>query len=72
MQTLAEVTGGRVFVDRNDLTGAVREAIDDGAVTYTLGFYVDASFAGTINFTSSSVHVKRSGVRCGRNKDISL
>jgi hypothetical protein len=60
MQTLAEVTGGRAFVDRNDLTGAVREAIDDGAVTYTLGFYVDVSSLDD-KFHKLKVHVKRSG-----------
>ncbi len=58
MQTLAEVTGGRAFIDTNDLTGAVREAIDDGAATYTLGFYVDASSLDD-KFHKLKVHVKR-------------
>ncbi|HEX4750992.1 MAG TPA: VWA domain-containing protein, partial [Bryobacteraceae bacterium] len=39
MRTLAEETGGRAFVNTNDLAGAIREAVDDAAVTYTLGFY---------------------------------
>lgn len=39
MQDLASETGGRAFINTNDLRGAVRRAIDDAAVTYTLGFY---------------------------------
>jgi hypothetical protein len=61
MQELAEETGGRAFVNTNDVTGAVRSAIDDGAVTYTLGFYVDSS-ALDDKFHDLKVRVKRSGV----------
>jgi VWFA-related protein len=43
MQIVAEETGGRAFVNTNDLTGAIRTAMDDGAATYTLGFYVDVN-----------------------------
>jgi VWFA-related protein len=43
MQVLADETGGRAFVNNNDLTSAIRQALEDGAATYTLGFYVDAS-----------------------------
>jgi VWFA-related protein len=39
MQILAERTGGRAFYNTNDLTGAVRSAVNDAKVTYTLGFY---------------------------------
>lgn len=39
MRSLAEETGGRAFVNTNDLARAIREAVDDAAVTYTLGFY---------------------------------
>jgi VWFA-related protein len=39
MQTLAALTGGTAYVKRNDLDIAVREAMDDGRVSYTLGFY---------------------------------
>lgn len=50
MRTLAEETGGRAFVNTNDLTGAIRQAVDDGAVTYTLGFYPDPdSLDGTFH-----------------------
>ena len=43
MQALADETGGRAFVNTNDLTGAIRDAVEDSAVTYTLGFYIDSS-----------------------------
>jgi VWFA-related protein len=39
MQILAERTGGKAFYNTNDLTGAVRSAVNDARVTYTLGFY---------------------------------
>lgn len=39
MFVLAERTGGRVAYNTNDIGGAVRAAIDDGRVTYTLGYY---------------------------------
>ncbi len=39
MRALAEMTGGLPFFGRNDLDIAVREAMDDGRVSYTLGFY---------------------------------
>jgi VWFA-related protein len=42
MQKMADETGGRAFTNTNDLTNAIREAIDDGEITYTLGFYVSA------------------------------
>ncbi len=62
MQILADETGGRAFTTTNDLTGAIREALEDGAVTYTLGFYVNAdSLDG--KFHDLKVHVKRSGLQ---------
>ncbi len=61
MQSLAEETGGRAYVNGNDLTGAIRKAIDDGEVTYTLGFYVDpASLDG--KFHDLKVRVKRNSL----------
>ena len=39
MRTIAEDTGGRAFVNSNDITSAVRRAIDDGRLTYVLGYY---------------------------------
>ena len=36
---IAESTGGKAFLDTNDIKGAVRGAFDDSRVSYTLGFY---------------------------------
>ncbi len=42
LQELADLTGGRAFYNSNDLSGALRIALEDSAVTYTLGFYADS------------------------------
>jgi VWFA-related protein len=61
MQKMAEDTGGRAFVNTNDLTGAIRKAVEDSAVTYTLGFYIGAdSLDG--NFHELKIQVKREGL----------
>jgi VWFA-related protein len=39
MKELAERTGGRATYLNNDLNGAIRRAIDDARVTYTIGYY---------------------------------
>jgi len=39
MDYVAELTGGKAFHNTNDLAGAVRKAIDDSSVSYTLGYY---------------------------------
>jgi VWFA-related protein len=39
MQELAERTGGIAGYNTNDLSRAIRRAIDDSQVTYTIGFY---------------------------------
>jgi VWFA-related protein len=39
MNAIAGATGGLAYYQRNDLDIAMREAIDDGRVSYTLGFY---------------------------------
>ena len=41
MEQLADETGGQAFVNTNDITGAIRKAVEDSAVTYTLGFYIN-------------------------------
>jgi VWFA-related protein len=58
MQRLAELTGGRAFVNSNDLTGAIRDAVTDAAVLYSLGFYIDAKSADG-KFHELKVQVKR-------------
>jgi hypothetical protein len=39
MEELASRTGGRAFVNSNDIAGAIRTAVEDSSVTYTLGYY---------------------------------
>jgi VWFA-related protein len=39
MHELASRTGGRVYINTNDLKTAIRDAVSDSQVTYTLGFY---------------------------------
>jgi VWFA-related protein len=41
MQELAQRTGGHAFYNTNDLAGAIHQAVEDSALTYTLGFYPD-------------------------------
>jgi hypothetical protein len=61
MRTIAESTGGIVFQNGNDLARAIRTAVDDSEVTYTLGFYPDSSsFDST--FHELKVQVKRKDV----------
>jgi VWFA-related protein len=42
MNTLASETGGRAFYNTNDITGAIRTAINDARITYELGYYPEA------------------------------
>jgi len=50
MMRLADATGGTVAYRTNDLTGAVRAAVADGDVSYTLGFYpTDERYDGKLH-----------------------
>jgi VWFA-related protein len=60
MEQLADETGGRAFFNTNDLKGAIRKAVDDAEVTYTLGFYPDPNSLDD-KFHELKVRVKRSG-----------
>ncbi len=61
MVEMADDTGGHAFVNTNDLTGAIRTAVEDSAVTYTLGFYLDLhSLDG--KFHKLVVQIKRPGL----------
>jgi len=62
MQRLAELTGGKAYVNYNDLTGAIREAVGDAAVLYTLGFYIDEKTADG-KFHELKVEVKQKDLR---------
>jgi hypothetical protein len=60
MRELADRTGGRAFYNTNDLTAAIRTAVDDSRVTYTLGFYPsDEKFDG--KFHKIDVHIPERG-----------
>ena len=61
MQVLADETGGRAFVNTNDLTGSIRKAVEDSEVIYTLGFYVDSDTLDG-KFHPLKVQVRRSGL----------
>ncbi len=39
MQSVSEKTGGRAFLNTNDIQGAIRRAADEGRTSYVLGFY---------------------------------
>jgi len=39
MSVLAGATGGHAYFNTNDLSKAIRDAVDDSELTYTIGFY---------------------------------
>jgi VWFA-related protein len=41
MSVLASATGGRAFFNSNDITGAIRNAIDETSITYLITYYPD-------------------------------
>jgi hypothetical protein len=58
---VAERTGGKAFHNTNDITGAIKKAVEDAKVTYTIGFYPDdAKWDG--QFHKLTLHCNRSGV----------
>jgi len=61
MRNVAEDTGGIAFYNTNDISRAVRRAIDDTRVTYVLGFYpVLDKWDG--RYRRIKVSVKRKGI----------
>jgi VWFA-related protein len=61
MEDIASRTGGRAFYNTNDLRGAIRTAMNDAEITYTLGFYPPSeSLDG--RFHDVKVQVKRRGL----------
>jgi VWFA-related protein len=62
LQIASEETGGKASYNTNDIQRAVRRAIDDGRVTYTLGYYpTHAKWDGT--YRQIKVKVERPGVQ---------
>jgi VWFA-related protein len=58
---LAADTGGRAFFNTNDIASAVRGALDDGRLTYVLGYYPShGKWNGA--FRAITVQVNRPGV----------
>jgi VWFA-related protein len=58
---LADRTGGRAYYNTNDLKNAIREAIGDSEITYTLGYHpTNTEMDG--KFREIKVKVDRSGV----------
>jgi VWFA-related protein len=67
LRSAAEETGGRAFVNTNDISRAVRRAVDEAQQTYTLGYYPDhARWDGT--YRPIKVQVNRRGVRVRHRK----
>ena len=68
MLEIADETGGRAFANTNDITGAIRQAVDDSAVSYTLGFYVKSdSLDGKLH--ELKVKVKHPGLNVRYPRD---
>jgi VWFA-related protein len=61
MEKVAVDTGGRAFYNTNDIQGAIRKAMDDSDVTYTLGFYPDSKTLDS-QFHALKVEVAKKGV----------
>jgi len=62
MEELSRETGGRAFYGTNDIMGSIRRALDDGTLTYTLGYYPkDSNWDG--KFHEIKVHVRASGAK---------
>lgn len=67
MNMLADRTGGRAFYNRNDIWGAIRDAIDDSRVTYELGYYPQGvDWNG--KFREIKVEVKKPGAHVRARK----
>ncbi|MEP6534162.1 MAG: VWA domain-containing protein [Bryobacteraceae bacterium] len=61
MKELANRTGGQASYNGNDLDKAIRNAIEDAKVTYTLGYYPDTGDQDD-RFREIKIKVERAGV----------
>ena len=67
LQSAAEDTGGRAFLNTNDIRGAIRRAADDARMTYVLGYYpTNEVWDG--RFHRVEVKVNRPGVEVRHRK----
>jgi VWFA-related protein len=62
MDGIAQMSGGLAFYGRNDLDVAIREAIDDGRVSYTLGYYRQGEQKPSRSPHKLTISVTRPGV----------
>jgi VWFA-related protein len=62
MEEVADLTGGRAFLNRNDIDNAVALSVADGSSYYTIAYY-PANKAWHGEFRKISVRVARKGVR---------
>jgi hypothetical protein len=61
LQSVAEQTGARAFLNTNDINGAIRRAVDDASSTYVLGYY-PANDRNDRRFHQIRVKVNRPGL----------
>ena len=67
LQSTTEDTGGRAFLNTNDIRGAIRRAADDARMTYVLGYYpTNEVWDG--RFHRVEVKVNRPGVEVRHRK----
>ena len=62
MQEVADLTGGRAFLNRNDINNAVALSVADGSSYYTLAYY-PANKAWHGEFRTIHIRVARKGVQ---------
>jgi len=67
MRDLADRTGGRAFMNTNDITGAIRSAMDDARVTYELA-YTPTHEQWDGKFREIKVRLKRPGLEARYRK----
>ncbi|HYP14582.1 MAG TPA: VWA domain-containing protein [Bryobacteraceae bacterium] len=67
MIEFANRTGGKAFYNRNDVGSAVREAVEDGRITYTLAYYPRAAEKED-KFRKIKVEVTRPGFQVRHRK----
>jgi hypothetical protein len=62
LQEIAERTGGKAYIRRNDLDDAMEEGIEASRATYTLGFYLNAADRDD-KFHALKVQAHRAGLQ---------
>lgn len=61
MRSMSERTGGKTYVNQNDLQSSIRSSIDDGSTYYTLAYYpTDKNWDG--KFRPIEIKMNRPGV----------